>query len=412
MNEATYGTDNAAGRNSVLWDEEDRVVEACAASKLYRKRRRAWLIAFPPALNDMIRENRSVRVEEMLKQLFPGLKSRSRYDHENIASDNSTFQEFIYNPFRNGPISRHRLSCDLSQGQETFPVEVYSDTENYDPPVEFTYISKNDYSNYRGRCSLQDTEGIAMGDGRVIINTDATFHNTLIVGCGERCACMAQCKNTLRSKCLPAPFKLNILQGRDMGLRGSRSLDYSFCLHQAEETQIYEKLAFARQMQHDAFDKWNEMVYIDQYRKGNIARFISHGCFPNLTVLRYAENDLRLHRSHAILFANQPIVGGSEIYEERPIRFPVVICLSHRVAKESLVVVKKHALSGAYPGLMQKYVDDCFVLCSTQEEMDKCFELLNAQSEYIKFTREEPKEKWLPFLNVQIHLSENGYITK
>ncbi|KAE9412368.1 hypothetical protein Angca_001661, partial [Angiostrongylus cantonensis] len=118
-----------------------------------------------------------------------------------------------------------------------------------------------------------------MGDGRVLINTDATFHNTLIVGCGEKCACMAQCKNTLRSKCLPAPFKfevfrrndklgfglrtlsnipyaivfsvfrLSILQGRDMSLRGSRSLDYSFCLHQAEETEIYEKLAFARRVQ-------------------------------------------------------------------------------------------------------------------------------------------------------------------
>ncbi|VDM64490.1 unnamed protein product [Angiostrongylus costaricensis] len=40
------------------------------------------------------------------------------------------------------------------------------------------------------------------------------------------------------------------------------------------------------------------------------------------------------------------------------------------------------------------------------------FELLDKQSEYIKFTREKPEEKWLPFLNVQINLSENGYITK
>ncbi|VDM64294.1 unnamed protein product [Angiostrongylus costaricensis] len=50
------------------------------------------------------------------------------------------------------------------------------------------------------------------------------------------------------------------------------------------------------------------------------------------------------------------------------------------------------------PLLYCRYVDDWFVLCSTQEEMDKCFELLNAPSEYIKFTRGKPKEKWLPFL--------------
>ncbi|VDM61139.1 unnamed protein product [Angiostrongylus costaricensis] len=42
------------------------------------------------------------------------------------------------------------------------------------------------------------------------------------------------------------------------------------------------------------------------------------------------------------------------------------------------------------PLLYCRYVDDCFVLCSTQEEMDRCFELLNAQSEYVKFTREKP----------------------
>uniref|UniRef100_A0A0K0DNU2 Reverse transcriptase domain-containing protein n=1 Tax=Angiostrongylus cantonensis TaxID=6313 RepID=A0A0K0DNU2_ANGCA len=60
----------------------------------------------------------------------------------------------------------------------------------------------------------------------------------------------------------------------------------------------------------------------------------------------------------------------------------------------------------------RRYIDDCFVICSTQEEMDKCFELLNEKSEYIKFAREKPKENWLSFLNVQINLAENGYITK
>uniref|UniRef100_A0A0K0D0Q7 Reverse transcriptase domain-containing protein n=1 Tax=Angiostrongylus cantonensis TaxID=6313 RepID=A0A0K0D0Q7_ANGCA len=39
-----------------------------------------------------------------------------------------------------------------------------------------------------------------------------------------------------------------------------------------------------------------------------------------------------------------------------------------------------------------RYIDDYFVLCSTQKEMDKCFELLNEQSEHIKFTGEKPKK--------------------
>ena len=58
------------------------------------------------------------------------------------------------------------------------------------------------------------------------------------------------------------------------------------------------------------------------------------------------------------------------------------------------------------------YIYDYFVVCSTQEEMDKCFDLLNRQSEYIKFTREKPRDNWLPFLNVQINLNQGGYIRK
>ena len=58
------------------------------------------------------------------------------------------------------------------------------------------------------------------------------------------------------------------------------------------------------------------------------------------------------------------------------------------------------------PLLYCRYIDDCFVVFSTQEEM--CFELLNEQSEYIKFTWEKPKDDWLSFLNVQINLSSGG----
>uniref|UniRef100_A0A158PCM8 B box-type domain-containing protein n=1 Tax=Angiostrongylus cantonensis TaxID=6313 RepID=A0A158PCM8_ANGCA len=43
--------------------------------------------------------------------------------------------------------------------------------------------------------------------------------------------------------------------------------------------------------------------------------------------------------------------------------------------------------------IKRMYINDCFFICSTQEEMDKCFELLNEQSEYMKFTREKRKKK-------------------
>ena len=61
---------------------------------------------------------------------------------------------------------------------------------------------------------------------------------------------------------------------------------------------------------------------------------------------------------------------------------------------------------GRTPVLYCRYIDDCFIVCSTQAEMDICFELLNHQSEHIKLTREVPKDNWLAFLNVQVHLSK------
>ncbi|EYC40476.1 hypothetical protein Y032_0611g645 [Ancylostoma ceylanicum] len=184
----------------------------------------------------------------------------------------------------------------------------------------------------------------SLGDGRVFVNSDATFFNMLVVGCGKKCVCKGQCRNSLSSTSLPSPFKFEIFRRSDdvgfglrtlsnipqgcavvqfcgevldqkaMSRRGAESLDYAFCLQSFEESEIYEKLALARSVKCEAFSAWRNVAYIDPTRKGNIARFISHGCFPNLVMLRYAENDLRLNRARAILFASQPILGGSELF--------------------------------------------------------------------------------------------------
>ncbi|KAK6735385.1 hypothetical protein RB195_018537 [Necator americanus] len=64
------------------------------------------------------------------------------------------------------------------------------------------------------------------------------------------------------------------------------------------------------------------------------------------------------------------------------------------------------------PFLYCRYIDDCCIICPTQDEMDTCFELLNQQSPYIRFTREKPKENWLSFLNVEIQWSNGEWKTR
>lgn len=52
------------------------------------------------------------------------------------------------------------------------------------------------------------------------------------------------------------------------------------------------------------------------------------------------------------------------------------------------------------PKLYCRDIDDCFILCSTQQEMGTRLELLNEQATNTRFTREKPVMGWLPFLNV------------
>ncbi|VDO67258.1 unnamed protein product [Heligmosomoides polygyrus] len=46
---------------------------------------------------------------------------------------------------------------------------------------------------------------------------------------------------------------------------------------------------------------------------------------------------------------------------------------------------------------MSKYVDDCFIICSTQDEMNRCFEIINSQPDYISLTRERLVDTGFPF---------------
>ncbi|VDL71734.1 unnamed protein product [Nippostrongylus brasiliensis] len=64
------------------------------------------------------------------------------------------------------------------------------------------------------------------------------------------------------------------------------------------------------------------------------------------------------------------------------------------------------------PLLYCRFIDDCFIVCATQGEMDLCLELLNSQAENIKLTREKPTGRWMPYLNVQVSLAQGKFHTR
>ncbi|KAJ1361016.1 hypothetical protein KIN20_020163 [Parelaphostrongylus tenuis] len=203
-----------------------------------------------------------LRLESMIRLSVPKSRIDKSSDRVNTIFDASAFDEFIYNPSRYGPSRRNLLTL----------------------------------------------HSMLQGDRRVYLSRDTTFFNTLLVICGEKCSCVGQCKKLTKCSISPFTFQENVLRGR-----GKTSEEYANSLQDAESTEIYEILARVKKVQLKAFNKWIETTYFDPKRKGNVARFITHGYLANLTIIRYAENDLRLHRSRAILFANQLILGGSEV---------------------------------------------------------------------------------------------------
>uniref|UniRef100_A0A7I5E7W2 Reverse transcriptase domain-containing protein n=1 Tax=Haemonchus contortus TaxID=6289 RepID=A0A7I5E7W2_HAECO len=81
----------------------------------------------------------------------------------------------------------------------------------------------------------------------------------------------------------------------------------------------------------------------------------------------------------------------------------LAICLMSRI--ERPVIARM-------PIMYCRYIDDCCVITSTQQEMDVLFDILNRQSQHNRFTREVPHEGWLPHLNAQTKISGGRYHVK
>ncbi|VDL75632.1 unnamed protein product [Nippostrongylus brasiliensis] len=91
------------------------------------------------------------------------------------------------------------------------------------------------------------------------------------------------------------------------------------------------------------------------------------------------------------------VVFMSKIEAPLLLRHPILFC---------------YVITSKQSSMYCRYIDDCFVACSTQPEMDTCFKILNEQSQHIRFTREQPTEGWLAFLNVQAQLSQMRFHTR
>ena len=76
--------------------------------------------------------------------------------------------------------------------------------------------------------------------------------------------------------------------------------------------------------------------------------------------------------------------------------------------------IERRALlcSPSAPIMYCRYIDDCFVVAKSEGELRDIFVNLNTWNDRIVFTREDPVNGWLPFLNVQLGVEGNTFVTR
>uniref|UniRef100_A0A1I7WYL6 SET domain-containing protein n=1 Tax=Heterorhabditis bacteriophora TaxID=37862 RepID=A0A1I7WYL6_HETBA len=268
---------------------------ACAESLKYRETNKVKIISLPQSALELWTKHQNARLEKQLHVLRPKT-SRRKHKRKNILKtdyENLSNNLIVYKGGSDILDRRLLLKIDIAEQKEVFPVDVYSDTFDDSLPSRFKYITENDYSNFH---EIEDCE-------------------LLWKACTVKCDCSGPTCFTGCSCCAVTEFVGEVIDEVELQSRSQSSHDYSFLLLDREENWVYEKLSKLMAVETDNIrQELRRKVFIDPSSKGNLTRFISHACWPNLIPMRYAANDLRPHHFRVVLFASQPILAGSELF--------------------------------------------------------------------------------------------------
>ena len=70
-----------------------------------------------------------------------------------------------------------------------------------------------------------------------------------------------------------------------------------------------------------------------------------------------------------------------------------------------------HCPQSIRPLIYKRYIDDCFLIFNNKEQSDLFFQYINHQHPNIKFSREDEHNRSLPFLDIMVTRSSNGFTT-
>ncbi|CAD6189894.1 unnamed protein product [Caenorhabditis auriculariae] len=173
-----------------------------------------------------------------------------------------------------------------------------------------------------------------------IYDTSNDFYSIFGFACGPACKCSGKCANNALAIPADPIFGLEVFR-RDarlgFGVRATSSIpmgtavmefagdvvmseevnnrdsdDYALRLHNTDDHKQFKD--FVEKRLGSFAKKWfSKNWYVDPKARGNVSRYISHGCFPNLGFFRVFQGGLAPHQGHLLLIAMEDIAPGTEL---------------------------------------------------------------------------------------------------
>ncbi|KAL3623714.1 Histone-lysine N-methyltransferase, H3 lysine-9 specific suvh1 [Castilleja foliolosa] len=224
---------------------------------------------------------------------------------------------------------------DLTSGAESLPVALVNDVDGEKGPTHFTYLPSLKYarpfSTSKPSLGCHCSDGCEPGDANCMCLERNEFlfpyspvgvllsYKSPIHECGPTCACPPNCRNRISQAGVKVKLEVFKTKNRGWGLRswdpiraggficeyvgdiieGFDAVDYANENNDSylfDATRDYEPLEPA----HDpsTLKKSPFPLVISAKNNGNVARFMNHGCSPNVfwqPVLRESNNEVCLH---------------------------------------------------------------------------------------------------------------------
>ncbi|GAV03506.1 hypothetical protein RvY_13915-2 [Ramazzottius varieornatus] len=255
--------------------------------------------------------------------------------------------------FADRPSSKKKflLCADISEGKELFPVRVWNDVNDQKLP-KFKYVCGlideaeyqrkpcvcqcRDFCNARCFCMNEPFEvakcDVAYDAKTKLLRNPSGWVNSIIPNiprtiweCSAACPCGPQCSNRSAQLGLRYPFDIFMTETKGWGVRTVRGLPAgAFVAEYAGKVRMDDAMSYWTEATWYTFSlisgpikgqpKSKKEYFLDASKRGNLTRFINHGCVPNCVAINVFWDDTDPKRGmHVGIYTVRKISAGQEL---------------------------------------------------------------------------------------------------